>query len=67
MSRTRLHTLENPKSPVSEAFRTLRTNIQFSSIDKPINSLVVLLQDQGRKDCIHKHSNCHGTSGKMSF
>lgn len=41
MSRTRLHTLENPKSPVSEAFRTLRTNIQFSSIDKPINSLVI--------------------------
>lgn len=30
----------NPKSPISEAFRVLRTNIQFSSIDNPIKSLV---------------------------
>lgn len=41
MKRTRLFTLSNPKSPVAEAFRTLRTNIQFSGIDKPINSLVI--------------------------
>ncbi len=47
MSRTRLHTLENPKSPVSEAFRTLRTNIQFSSIDKPVHSLVVTSSGPG--------------------
>lgn len=31
----------NSKSPVSEAFRTLRTNIQFSSIDKEIKTLIV--------------------------
>lgn len=37
----RLVTLNNPKSPISEAFRTLRTNIQFSSIDKEIKTLVV--------------------------
>ncbi len=30
----------NPKSPISEAFRVLRTNIQFSSIDNPIKSIV---------------------------
>lgn len=30
----------NPKSPISEAFRVLRTNIEFSSIDNPIKSLV---------------------------
>jgi len=41
MKKSRLFTLSNPKSPVAEAFRTLRTNIQFSSIDKPINSLVI--------------------------
>lgn len=41
MKRTRIFTLRNPKSPVSEAFRTLRTNIQFYSIDDPIKSLVV--------------------------
>ena len=31
----------NPKSPVSEAYRILRTNIQFSSLDKPIRTLLV--------------------------
>ncbi|MFA6308717.1 MAG: CpsD/CapB family tyrosine-protein kinase [Clostridia bacterium] len=30
----------NPKSPISEAFRVLRTNIEFSSVDNPIKSLV---------------------------
>lgn len=36
-----LITLANPKSPVSEAYRTLRTNIQFSSLDKPLRTLLV--------------------------
>lgn len=31
----------DPRSPVSEAYRTLRTNIQFSSLDKPIRTLLV--------------------------
>lgn len=35
-----LITQRNPKSPISEAFRTLRTNIQFSSIDKEIKTIV---------------------------
>ena len=30
-----LVTFLNPKSPISEAYRILRTNIQFSSLDKP--------------------------------
>ncbi len=29
------------KAPESEAYRTLRTNIQFSSVDKPIHTLIV--------------------------
>jgi non-specific protein-tyrosine kinase len=29
------------KAPESEAYRTLRTNIQFSSVDKPIRTLLV--------------------------
>ena len=36
-----LVTFLNPKSPVSEAYRILRTNIQFSSLDKPIHTLLV--------------------------
>lgn len=27
---------KNPKSPISEAYRTIRTNVDFSSIDKEI-------------------------------
>lgn len=31
----------DPKSPISEAFRTLRTNIGFSSLDKPLKTLLI--------------------------
>ena len=31
----------DPKSPISEAFRTLRTNIKFSSLDKPLKTLLI--------------------------
>jgi non-specific protein-tyrosine kinase len=30
-----------PRSPVAEAFRSLRTNIQFASVDKPLRTLLV--------------------------
>jgi len=36
-----------PRSPVSEAFRTLRTNIQFSSVDKPVRRLLVTSTSPG--------------------
>lgn len=36
-----LITHTNSKSPISEAYRTLRTNIQFSSVDKQIKTLMV--------------------------
>ena len=32
--------LRDPRSPAAEAYRTLRTNIQFSSIDKPLHTLL---------------------------
>ncbi|WP_159882495.1 CpsD/CapB family tyrosine-protein kinase [Paenibacillus puerhi] len=34
-------THENPKSPISEAYRTLRTNIQFSAIDDELRVIMV--------------------------
>lgn len=34
-------TKEHPKSPIAEAYRTLRTNIQFSNIDKDIKSIII--------------------------
>jgi protein-tyrosine kinase len=36
-----LITLAEPKSAASEAFRTLRTNIQFAGLDQPCRSIVV--------------------------
>ena len=36
-----LVTLSNPRSSVSEAYRTLRTNIEFSSFDKPLRTLLI--------------------------
>ena len=36
-----LITLSNPRSPISEAYRSLRTNIEFSSFEKKLHTLVV--------------------------
>lgn len=41
MSDINLVTIKTPKSPVSEAYRILRTNIQFSSFDNKIKTIVV--------------------------
>jgi capsular exopolysaccharide synthesis family protein len=34
-------TVTHPRSPVTEAFRTLRTNIQYASVDRHIQSLLI--------------------------
>ncbi|NQV49223.1 MAG: polysaccharide biosynthesis tyrosine autokinase [Candidatus Marinimicrobia bacterium] len=39
--RRRLITYEDPKSPISESYRSLRTNITYSSGDKKIKSLLI--------------------------
>jgi capsular exopolysaccharide synthesis family protein len=36
-----LITVTTPRSPVSEAYRTLRTNLEFSSLDRPLKTMVV--------------------------
>ena len=37
----RMATLLYPRSPAAEAFRTIRTNIEFASLDKPFRTIVV--------------------------
>lgn len=39
--------IKNPKSQAAEAFRTLRTNIQFSSLDEDIRTIVVTSTQPG--------------------
>ncbi len=36
-----LVTLTDPRSPAAEAFRTLRTNLMFSSLERPLTTLLV--------------------------
>ncbi|MYL20113.1 polysaccharide biosynthesis tyrosine autokinase [Halobacillus litoralis] len=36
-----LVTKENPKSPIAEQFRTIRTNLQFASVDTDLQTMVV--------------------------
>ncbi|HEY4554635.1 MAG TPA: CpsD/CapB family tyrosine-protein kinase [Bacillaceae bacterium] len=43
----KLITKQNPKSPISEQYRTIRTNIQFSSIDEEIRTLMVTSSGPG--------------------
>jgi capsular exopolysaccharide synthesis family protein len=33
--------LNEPKSPATEAYRTLRTNIQYAAVDRPLQSLLI--------------------------
>ncbi len=36
-----LYVVRQPRSPVSEAFRLLRTNLEFAGVDRPIRRLLV--------------------------
>jgi capsular exopolysaccharide synthesis family protein len=36
-----LITLTDPRAPAAEAYRTLRTNLMFSSLDKPLRTLAI--------------------------
>jgi len=40
-NREALVALSHPRSPIAEAYRQLRTNIQFSTLDKPLRTLLV--------------------------
>jgi capsular exopolysaccharide synthesis family protein len=35
------HVLKHPRSPVSEGFRSLRTNLEFANVDHPLNKILV--------------------------
>lgn len=52
--RSPLISLRNPRSPAAEAYRTLRTNIQFSSLDKPLQTLLATstAPDEGKSTTI---------------
>jgi non-specific protein-tyrosine kinase len=41
----KLITLEDPRSPLAEAFRVLRTNVRFSSVDRTARTIMVTSPD----------------------
>jgi capsular exopolysaccharide synthesis family protein len=45
--RRRLITYEDPKSPISESYRSLRTNVAYASVDKKIKSLLISSSQPG--------------------
>jgi capsular exopolysaccharide synthesis family protein len=47
-----LVTLQDPRSPAAEAYRTLRTNILFSALEKPIQTLIITspAPDEGKSE-----------------
>lgn len=40
-----LITLADPRSPAAEAYQSLRTNLEFSSLDKPLHTLLLASPD----------------------
>jgi capsular exopolysaccharide synthesis family protein len=36
-----LHVIRRPRSPISEAFRSLRTNLDFTNVDQALNKILV--------------------------
>jgi capsular exopolysaccharide synthesis family protein len=45
--RRRLITYEDPKSPISESYRSLRTNVAYASVDSKIKSLLISSSQPG--------------------
>jgi non-specific protein-tyrosine kinase len=43
---TNLITLTDPRSPAAEAYQSLRTNLEFSSLERPLHTLLVTSADQ---------------------
>lgn len=46
MTTNRLITLTDPRSAAAEAYRTLRTNLMFTSVERPIHTLLVTSASQ---------------------
>lgn len=61
-----LVTVAHPRSPVSEAYRTLRTNIEFSSLDHVVKTILVTsaAPDEGKSTTIANLGVTFAESGR---
>ncbi len=63
---SRLVTEFNPKSPEAEAFRTLRTNLQFTGIDSPVKTILITSSNPGEGKSLIS-SNLSITTAQMGL
>ncbi|MEB3220512.1 MAG: polysaccharide biosynthesis tyrosine autokinase [Candidatus Sericytochromatia bacterium] len=65
----RLIALSDPRSPASESYRTLRTNIKFLSADKPLRTLTVTSAgpEEGKSTTIANMGVSFAQSGKRTL
>lgn len=65
----RIYSLEDPKSVVSEAFRSLRTNIQYANIDKNIKAILLTstIQREGKSMVSSNLAYSMAESGKKTL
>ena len=63
-----LITKVKPKSPVSEQYRTIRTNILFSAVDEDLRTLMITstAPGEGKSTDSRQHCRCICTAGKES-
>lgn len=61
--------MTDPRSPVSESYRTLRTNLSFSSLDKPLRTLVITsaAPDEGKSTTIANLAVTIAQGGKRTI
>ena len=64
-----LITITDPRSPVSEAYRALRTNLSFYSLDDPIRTLVVTspAADEGKSTTVANLAVTMAQSGRRTI
>lgn len=61
-----VYVAKNPRSPVAEAFRSLRTNLEYSSVDDPVKTLLVTSsgEDEGKSTVAANLAIVEAQSGK---
>lgn len=67
--RAALITLTDPRSPVSEAYRSLRTNLEFASLTGPLRSLVITSPgpDEGKSTTLANLAVTLAQAGKKTI
>lgn len=69
MAGVNLVTLTDPRSEAAEAFRTLRTNLMFSSVENPISTLLVTsaAQSEGKSTVLANLAVTFAQSGNKTI